>query len=252
MRKLLIIAGFVASLPLCASPILIDWTTGAPNANQGLSMTSGALTITARTGMTGSYDPLFGGGSPGTIYWGDLGKLDDDTDCGGKNSPACIGLGVQTADVDKSGNLKPAGSKGISGDGGDADEALVFSWAGGIPADQLHILLVGLNGPDSKGKNGDVVWLFLEWYPSNGSGSDLTVLPYDISGILNAPSWLDVGSIAGTSGKTLASIAVTSREGHFGVGAIQWNEQVIPEPATILLSGLGLSLLALYRRHRQA
>jgi len=69
--SILAVAGICA-----ATPISIDYTTGAPNANQGASMTYGVLTITARTTMTGTYDPLFGGGSAGTIYWGDLGDLD--------------------------------------------------------------------------------------------------------------------------------------------------------------------------------
>ena len=243
LRRLAKWLPILAVVGICAAtPISIDYTTGAPNANQGASMTYGVLTITARTGMTGSYDPLFGGGSAGTIYWGDLGDLDD-PDCGQRTGPKCIGLGVQTA--------KAGGSKGISGEGGDQDEALVFSWTGGIPADQLKILLVGLN----TGNKADILDLYLEWYPSNGSPSDKTVLPYDISGIATAPSWLDFSTIPGTAGMTLASVAVTARGGHFGVGGLWWDEgggggggEEIPEPAAMFLVGAGMCVLALRAR----
>ena len=217
----------------------IDFSTGAPGANMGSSLTFPSadpyLTITARSKMPDGTDPLFTSSYPGTIYWGDLGDLNDGTDCSGGR---CVGLGVQ--------NATGGGSKGISGAGPDGNEALLFSWGAGssVAANTIKLLLIGINS----GKDADVVDLFLEFYPVQG-GSD--VIRTSVSVPLGAPSWLDLSAPSlGIGSANTYGLAVVASSGHFGVGGISYESSAVPEPASLWLFGAGLGgiLIRLIRK----
>jgi len=241
-----LLAAFTALL--AATPITLDFVPGAPNSNIGASyLISGSptLTITARYKLPEPSDPIFGGGLAGTIYWGDLGDMVDPTACGVTGKPAGIGLGVQKAGG--------GGSNGISGNGGDQNEALVFTWDGpGVPAGSIRLGLVGLNDVANKATDVDIVALYLEFWPSNGSPSDVTINPYNFAAIAAAPSIVDFSSIVppGMDTSFVRSISVAASQGHFGVDAQSYEE--VPEPASWLGAAAGLLALAGLRRARLA
>jgi hypothetical protein len=164
-----------------------------------------------------------------------------------KDVPACVGLGVQTAPgVDKNGNpTPPSGSKGISGDGGDADEALVFTFSNppGVDSGSVMLTLIGLN---DTGMNNDVVSLYFEFTPIE-SPSDTIITPYQFSASQGMAT-VNFATLAGVPGHTFGSFAVRATEGHFGVGGIAFDP--VPEPGFYGLLAAGIAGLYLVRRRR--
>lgn len=256
--KILILCGLAVALGTAASaaPILLNFSATSPSgiwngvsSNRGTSLTfaeAAGLTLTARSTFPAADDPLFSDlGNPakvGTLYWGDLGNLDDPTDCGASGKPACIGIGVQDSGA--------GGSKGISGGGGDAEEAAVFTWADAYAplASSVKIGIIGyannLTGKDAD-KN-DILALYLEFLPSTGSNSDFVNVNYVLPS--SGPSVIDLSTIAAASGKTLKAVGIMSTQGHFGIGSLSY--EAIPEPSTLLIAGAGLIALGLLRRRK--
>jgi hypothetical protein len=225
---------------------------GATGANEvslsatkaGLTLELMALSLIAEGGL-----PLTTG-APGTVF------IDRS------------GAGVRTA--------SPSGSKSISGDGGHRDEALTLTFATPVVSASVVLTLteldpgtVGTTGP-GKGKGSGKA---KKSKKTNGNGKkkghggsgDLALLYVDAT---SAPA-LDPGvllanlvPVAGESDTftlalaglvltdSLSSISVRAANGHFLVGSI--DASPVPEPATSLLVGCGLALLAALRRSRRS
>jgi hypothetical protein len=219
MRKILFLT---LCLCLCSMPVWansVNWSDGIVHGNMGASLVYADFTVTAKTGLLLTDDPLFIANKAGTIYWGDLGSL---------NSTVAhvYGLGVQ--------NATPGGSKGISGGGGDANEALVFAFnSPGVDASSVKLTLVGLN---DTGRDADGINLFLEFTPvDNPSDKVFTTISF------TTPTYtVDFSTLAGVMGNTFGSFAVECTDGHFGVGKIEYCTSTVPVPPTAILLGSGL------------
>lgn len=227
------IAGLLFVCP--GSATLITWTSGAPNANQGTAMVYPDLTITAKSALLPyPTDPILTAGFTGTLYWGnDLGNLDD-PDCG----KDCAGLGVQ--------NAKGGGSNGISGGGGDQDEAIVFSFIAAVPANSVQALILGVNAPDKDGKKGDVIDVYIQY-----AGSPTTVYYANVSPTYvpyAAPSVLDLSTLPGVTSANIAALAIVESNNHIAIGQLSYSTSTVPEPVTLSLVGIGLLMLGGVRR----
>jgi hypothetical protein len=229
MRKILFLS---LCFCLCSVPVWaasLNFSDGVNHGNLGSSLAPNAdLTITAKSKLLLTDDPLFVTDKAGTVYWGDLGNL-------GTGERHVFGLGVQ--------NAAKAGSKGISGGGPDANEALVFTFnSPGLIAQSVKLTLVGLN---DSGKSADATNLFLEFSPVlSPSDKVYTAISFD------TPTYvLDFSTLAGIAGNTFGSFAVVCTDGHFGVGGIEYSS--VPVPPSLLLLGSGLVSLGLLRIRRK-
>ena len=238
------------SVPVWAETVTLDFTQGL-SSNLGFSYAPDAyLTITAKSGLALGDDPLvvaFVADHVGTVYKGVLGNLG----VAGKEV-SFSGLGVQNAGgTDRHGKpTAPGGSKGISGDGGDQNEALIFTFADppGVVASSVKLNLVGLN---TLGKAPDSIGLYLEFIPKESpSDKILTSISFTTPTCL-----LDFGGLAGVAGHTFGSFAVVATTGHFGVAKIEYAPvppTLVPLPTSVLLIGSGLVRLAAYSRRKRA
>jgi len=225
MRKIVLLTLCLGLLAAPAWAVTYTWSDGIDHGNQGLSLTSGDLTITAKSGLLVGENPLTVADRTGTVYWGNLKTMD-------AGATDFYGLGVQDAGA--------GGSKGISGEGGDQNEALLFTFSPAYDADSIIVHLVGIN---VDGKNNDVINL----YVSFGSGLYANVSVTAVNGEAD----LDLSSIPGwTTGNTFGTFAIEAIEGHFGVGSLT-GDLVVPIPPTALLLGSGLLGLVGLRRFRK-
>ena len=244
------VAMLVAVVLLYSVPVwgvTLDFTQGL-SSNLGFSYAPDAyLTITAKSGLALADDPLFVADHVGTVYKGVLGNLG----VAGKGV-SFSGLGVQNAGgTDRHGKpTAPGGSKGISGDGGDQNEALIFTFADppGVVASSVKLNLVGLN---TLGKAPDSIGLYLEFIPKESpSDTILTSISFTTPTCL-----LDFGGLAGVAGHTFGSFAVVATTGHFGVARIEYAPvppTLVPLPTSVLLIGSGLMRLAAYSWRKRA
>jgi hypothetical protein len=239
------------SVPVWAETVTLDFTQGL-SSNLGLSYAPDAyLTITAKSGLALGDDPLvvaFVADHVGTVYKGVLGNLG----VAGKEV-SFSGLGVQNAGgTDRHGKpTAPGGSKGISGDGGDQNEALIFTFADppGVVAGSVKLNLVGLN---TLGKAPDHLGLYLEFIPKE-SPSD-TILT-SISFFTTPTCLLDFGVLLGGEAHTFGSFAVVATTGRLGIAGIEYataTPSPVPLPTSVLLIGSGLMRLAAYSRRKRA
>jgi hypothetical protein len=144
------------------------------------------------------------------------------------------GLGVQT--------LAACGSKGISGRGDDQDEAIVLDFAPNVVATSI---LVGMN-EYQKNMDDPIITLKL-------STGDELVFTENHQNFSDAVTTLgknkvvvDVGLLLGQGFSGLASsLSVTETASHLYVNSVGYE---IPEPATVLLLGLGSIVLKRKRR----
>ena len=242
------------SVPVWAETVTLDFTQGL-SSNLGFSYAPDAyLTITAKSGLALGDDPLvvaFVADHVGTVYKGVLGNLG----VAGKEV-SFSGLGVQNAGgTDRHGKpTAPGGSKGISGDGGDQNEALIFTFADppGVVASSVKLNLVGLN---TLGKAPDSIGLYLEFIPKESpSDTILTSISFFTTPITPI-CLLDFGVLDGVAGYTFGSFAVVATTGHFGIAGIEYataTHSHVPLPASVLLIGSGLMRLAAYSRRKRA
>ena len=148
-----------------------------------------------------------------------------------------IGLGVQS--------VKKRGSEGINGSGSYSDEAIVFSFLSGVPVSSIQL---GLSDYSKCSDNPVIELLFLSGdkalFSKLSSGWNEA-----ISSIGGGKVLVDIGTLFGTSSnKVLSQLTVTELCGEVYVNSIVWNSTSVPEPATIMLLGLGCVMVLPLKR----
>ena len=254
MNRYLVLTIAIA-VSLSATPVALNFGSipgSVTPGNQGTSLVpfpllDPSLTVTAKSGITSTTNgttpnEVIFSAFTGTVFWDDLGDLKGDVSCGGMGA-SCIGLGVQDSTA--------MGSKGISGDGGDQDEALIFSFGGGAPV-PLNSIILTMLGLTASGMDQDYVWLFVEYDPSNGTPSDV-VHALNISDAIMAGEIVNFSTIGAlNSSMSISKLAVYVQGGHAGVGGLQYDrllsDDPVPEPATFGLVSAGLLLAAFSAR----
>ena len=198
---------------------LTNTDLGLDKGNYGTSLEIDIITLTALTGINGLNS------QQGTIYIVNHDK----------------GIGVQNTNV--------SGSKGISGKGGNGDEALVFNFNIGVSADSLA---VGLNK-----------------YERNHNNTTLTLLLSDnreISFDKSHSNWLasltslgkkkvsvDIGKLleADFSGR-VTRLTVTETNAHLYVNSIAYGDVThVPEPSTIFILAAGAFIFFATAKRKQ-
>ena len=230
----------VVFFPAAATAVSIDFTTMTPFGNKGNSVVVNSdLTLFARTHIPDG-DSSLTGGMPGTIFIGKLGSQGAGNvfNCPDPKKKNC-GVGVQ--------NSNTGGSKGISGEGGDQDESLIFDFASpGVIGSSAIVHLIGLNGLNitaDSDNNNDVISLMIDYFDAPDqvfASVNSSIISSGSLGTLNF-------SALSLSGSMIDQFAVRASEGHFGVTAIDYTTQV-PEPSTLLLLGAGLAGIGIFRK----
>jgi hypothetical protein len=136
--------------------------------------------------------------------------------CGGMNDSTCIGLGAQ-----------------------DEDNTPIFSFSGSATVPNVSVTLIGWDAADPTvlgyellpfDPNADLVKLHVSFTP-NTSWFLLNFSPF--------------GELAGQS---FAKFVLLMRTGHFRVVDLTIPDQSVPEPATVLLLGVGVAALGIVAR----
>lgn len=190
---------------------------GLEKGNYGiLLVVNDLLQISALTGIDQPYGPF-----DGTVY------LDRDD----------RGLGLQT--------LFGHGSKGISGGGPDADEALYLNFVDEVYASSV---VVGLN-EYRENDDDPIITLFLV-----GGGELAFTRSHQnwnsaVTSLGGKKVAINLGKLVGQGFSGLVnSVSVTETAGHIYLNSIQYEN--IPEPATIALLGLGSLVLFNSKKRR--
>ena len=235
-----------------ASATTIDFSAEADTTNPvtTASATIGDLTLSAFTNFPNSGFDLTGG-KAGVVFF-DNGK----------------GVGIKDSKNDK-GNLKGAGSKEISGGGGDAFEALKFTFSSAVDPSTLSFTL---NKYKCKKDNGsctykeDELALIVD-YTSGSSDTfdettveslagfpitkdfDMPVIDFSLLPLTNPNDDITMVTIKALGGKFYVK-DVTFGLGIAGGGG--GNGTPVSEPGTLALFGLGLAGIGFLRRRRAA
>ncbi|MBL7106332.1 MAG: PEP-CTERM sorting domain-containing protein [Phycisphaerae bacterium] len=208
----------VMAVPSLATVVeLTEHGLGLAKGNYGTSFViDDFIEVGALTSISGS----FGDADTGTVY------LDRDK-----------GLGVQT--------LNLSGSKGISGGGGDQDEALVFNFTNV----QASSLSVGLNS-FKVSKDDPFITLILSGGASYTFSESSQGWDSAITSTGRDKANLDVGLLLQGAGvgadRVVDKMYVMEVSEHLYVNSIGYNT-AIPEPASLLMLGIG-SLLFISKK----
>lgn len=145
------------------------------------------------------------------------------------------GLGVKT--------LSGSGSKGISGGGGNQDEALIFDFAEGVPAGSI---VLGLNSYEDRDDE-PVITMTLSSGESLSFNKSHQSWNAALASLGDKKVAINLGLLVGQGfGGLVSSLTVMESQGHLYVNSLAASSGV-PEPATIALLGLGSLILACRR-----
>ena len=142
--------------------------------------------------------------------------------CNGMNGSTCIGHGAQ-------------GAGSIPGDGTDGNRALIFSLSGGVP----HVTLFGSEA-------GETIVLGFQSLPIDPNADfvklNVSFTP-DIAWFL-----LNFSPFAELTGQSFAKFVLLMRTGHLRIVDLTVPGESVPEPATLLLLGIGVAALGIVAR----
>ncbi len=246
------IVGVVALLAASpASATTIDFSAEADTTNPVTTapVTIGYVTLSAFTNFpSGGFDLT--GGKAGVVFF-DNGK----------------GVGVKDSKNDK-GNLKGAGSKEISGGGGDAFEALKFTFSSAVDPSTLSFTL---NKYKCKKDNGsctykeDELALIVDYTSGSSDTFDETTVEalagFPITKDFDMPV-IDFSLLTLSDPSDITMVTIKALDGHFYVKDVTFglgnagggggNGTPVSEPGTLALFGLGLAGIGYIRRRRSA
>ena len=223
---LFLITWILSATSVLATPVFEDFAALGNIGNQGTSyIVNPDLTLEARTSLedgslSGSGDSLTGG-DEGTVFIGELSKQNADENV--FNCPALVdencGAGAQNNE-----NPDPGGSQGISGEGGDKDESLIFDFTSSdTTADSIIMGLIGLNCLDgttgTKCDKNDIISLTIEF--SDAAAQIIASVNGDISATPDGLGSLDFAVLT-LNGTKVDRFAIRVLEGHFGVTGIEY------------------------------
>ena len=159
--------------------------------------------------------------------------------CG--NGPNCGSLGVV-------GGASPNSDALNGSDSTHGDEALIINFGNGVvAANSISFDLRGYN--TSAGSSRDTLWLYVEFRPTNGSPSDVSLqLPATTN---DGTQTIAFSSLAGLNVTTsVVKFAILSNAGDAGFGRIAYSQSSVvsaPEPQTFAIAGAAVAFLLFAR-----